>query len=184
VIAMSASMQGFMTRQRIIMRSIAYRLSNPSATRQQCDALAAREIAAEQRREQKQAKQQGTAAESNPLLARIESIFRNMRLWEEAKMQSLPRGFDRSSNDKQGVDGRMVRKVKPPQPDGGILGVWPTSMRAAVRPDDSEYLPRFHDHTTANWRRSISENQRIEAERKAAWAVRLAEIHKHDEQLQ
>jgi hypothetical protein len=59
---------------------------------------------------------------------------------------------------------RAVRKLEPEQPPTSPVLVYVTNS-TAVRIDDREYAPRFHDHVTDNWRKSIEQNAQIQREK-------------------
>jgi hypothetical protein len=78
-----------------------------------------------------------------------------------------------------------LKRPPPPRPSSKaapspIIGVYVNGPTGAQLIDDSEYhssiLASPFSRTTASWRKSIAENERIERERREAWAVRLAEI--------
>jgi hypothetical protein len=77
----------------------------------------------------------------------------------------------------------LFENKKPtPPPIPSYTGVYMGGgLRGATRIPDSEYHGLPADICTHNWRKSIEDNARIEAERKAAWAVRLQEIHKQQQ---
>jgi hypothetical protein len=71
--------------------------------------------------------------------------------------------------------------VEPDQPKPTILGVWSGRGQdgsSAELIDDADFIPRWRDITTDNWRKSIAFNQKVEEERRALWAIRLAEIRR------
>jgi hypothetical protein len=69
------------------------------------------------------------------------------------------------------------RQAAEPEPEGYSTGVYGNATPSGAQLlGDEEYAPRFHDRVTHNWRRSLSENARIEEERRALWAERLAAL--------
>jgi hypothetical protein len=58
-------------------------------------------------------------------------------------------------------------------PIGVFSGMTPTGAQLL---GDEQYAPAMHCRTTFNYRRSLSENARIEEERRQAWAERLAQL--------
>jgi hypothetical protein len=82
---------------------------------------------------------------------------------------TAPRVTPRVSRNKS----NLTAPVKSPAPE--LTGVFVGNTASAQLIPDSEFAPSHHDHVTANWRKSIEDNARVEQERREAWLRRLEE---------
>jgi hypothetical protein len=160
-------------RLQVRQRATLYQLYN-QLPRDQAYAAAARDIADAQRAE-RQDRRKLKAEKGNTLLTSVLGLLERMHPDDEPA-RTTPSDAPHAA---AGVNPTTVRKrVSDPTLEQsypiGIFGN--ASPSGATLLGDEQFAPRFHDRTTHNWRMSISENERIERERREHWAKRLAEM--------
>jgi hypothetical protein len=167
--------------QRVLLHKVSLILSGVS--QDMAGKLAARAVAKELRAERQRERQARQAAPSQALtlsnatqqlVARLKRIFDRYLAAEEQEglRQPLAHVEDASPQGElspmRGVAG--ITKV---QDRGGVpVGVWRGDSGSAERIPPS-FFHGMPDRATDNWRHSISENERIETERREVWRERL-----------
>jgi hypothetical protein len=159
-------------RLQVRQRATLYQLYN-RLPRDQAYAAAAHDIADQQRAE-RQARRQAKRAAGDGL---IDTVWQMLsRQDDEAAARTTHSDAPHAAAGVNPTTVR-VRKAAQPEPDAYPIGIFGSaSPSGAQLLGDKQFAPRFHDRTTHNWRRSISENARIEEERRAHWAARLAQM--------
>jgi hypothetical protein len=136
--------------------------------------IAAREVAAEDRQRKPNASDTSHRG-GDKLYRKLAGILE--RMFTSKDIGPRPRNAP--------IDGILTPPSRPvvnkTEPDdvptlASIVGVYTNNMSGAQTIPDGEFIPRFLDRTTFNWRRSIAENERIERERTEAWQRRLQEL--------
>jgi hypothetical protein len=161
-------------RLQVRQRAVLYQLYN-QLPRDQAYAAAARDIA-DQERAQRQDRHKLKAEKGNSLISSVLGMLERMHPDEAECVPST----EHIESSRSGVSPSAIRK-RPAQPElneGYPDGVFMGNVTGAQRIPDKEYHSSIHalDRSTHNWRMSISENARIEAERREHWARRLAEM--------
>jgi hypothetical protein len=171
-------------RQAILVRSLWMRVSHPHLSREQARDLAAAEIAQEQaeraRREPPRSTPRGPRDARTELIGRVAATIgrllrrepdlppatatdhRAVRLERASAPLPQPPPRPRPSIG-QRVRATFERKPEPEPPRSPTIRA--ENSNATLIPD-SEFSPRFRDPTTANWRRSIEDNERLFDERR------------------
>jgi hypothetical protein len=164
-------------RKQIADRARLYMLYN-QLERPAAYAAAAHDIA-DQQKQERQARRQHRRAAGDTLL---DTIWQALSRQDDERSSTTPHSEIGIANNpiSGAVPAAAVRK-RQPQPElaeGYPDGVFTGSVTGAQLIPDAEYHSSIHalDRSTHNWRRSISENARIEQERRAHWAARLAQM--------
>jgi hypothetical protein len=159
-------------------RATLYQLFN-SLSRSDAYAAAARDIADQQRAE-RQDRHRLKTEKGNTLLTSIYGMLERMHPDEAGHGSGSISGPEHPTMPRSAVPPAAIRKrVSEPElaegyPDGVFMG----NVTGAQRIPDKEYHSSIHalDRSTHNWRLSLQRNAEIEAERRALWAERLAEL--------
>jgi hypothetical protein len=147
--------------------------------REEAKSIAAREIAQEQREQRKHVSNNNHTGSA--LYRKLSGVLE--RMFGLNPVQEPPRGTPISGElalpDTPPHVVNRTNEPEAPTPSDIVTGMWTgtgTDASTARWLNDEDFPARFHDdRTTFNWKRSITENQRIETERREAWERRLAE---------
>jgi hypothetical protein len=166
--------------------SAALRLMNPGLDPRLARRVAMRKVANElglnQRRQVTPSRPGSTFASSDPrhsLLDKLSRIFDRHIATEEHRDEFSRRRENlrepRSHLDDPAPFGGpphsnvVIRKVADRT---STIGVWGSGPTGAQLLGDEEFAPAMHSITTRNWRASLELNERVERERREAWAER------------
>jgi hypothetical protein len=158
----------------IIGRMFLLLVSNPGMTRHEARAIAARQIAQEQRAQRKASsftsRPQSTANAGDALLAKLFGIIQRM----DARREPPPEGQPLTgelARPVSTVSAAMVRKADPePQPGLSVVGIYDGRTTGATLLSDEEFPAAMRSPIYRNWIRSIETNERIARERADARA--------------
>jgi hypothetical protein len=169
---------------RVLLAKIGLMLGNPGLGVERAGKLAARQVARELRFERQRQRAQRQAAPAQALslsnatqhlIARLSRVFdRYLSREEQREPDAGPRPHTEDNAPRgelwpmRGIAGG-VRKISD---NTSVTGVWGNGPSGAQLLGDEQFHTSMHDRTTQNWRASLALNERVERERREAWAER------------
>jgi hypothetical protein len=175
-------MSGHDIGNRVLLRKVGLLLSGSGLTADEAGRVAAKLVAKEIKQERRQQRQQRQAAPAQAIslstatswiVNKIAAVAQRHIERDEPSALREPRPHTSDIAPGPPASKVIVNKVADRT---STIGVWGNGPTGAQLLDDEQFHTSMHSLTTHNWRRSISENARIEAERREVWRERLASL--------